>query len=330
MIMWQKQNLGIIFNNMYLEQTPEQLSKVFVDNLLSTNRGFNYYVDWRNIEGFDDLMVEIHAIDILIGCRNDEMFKSKFEQLLSRLPSTIRLFPFLFGLAKEERRRLSAKGQILMVVQDDIDGDDNMEFSFANPNEPLTEIEINQYYDFFVRIGLKKLYQNIIEKSTLDYIVGVLVGLDSNGRKNRGGIAFELACLPVFQNVCSKYDLTLLTQKKFQVLSDLGFEVSEDIAQRKADFIVLDKNSKKAINFEVNFYNGSGSKPEEIIDSYINRQSDLKKCGIYFSLVTDGLGCWSDSNQIQKGFRHLDFLQNFHMLKHGMLEEIIVNVFDIQ
>lgn len=52
------------------------------------------------------------------------------------------------------------------------------------------------YYDFFVKMGLKNLYQNIIEKSTLDYIAGVLVGMDSNGRKNRGGEAFELACQP--------------------------------------------------------------------------------------------------------------------------------------
>ena len=87
------------------------------------------------------------------------------------------------------------------------------------------------------------------------------------------------------------------------------------------------RKKKKAINFEVNFYNGSGSKPEEIIDSYINRQNDLKSVGIDFALVTDGK-CWSSaSNQLSKGFRHLDFLLNFYMLKHGMLDEIVNKIF---
>ena len=176
-------------------------------------------------------------------------------------------------------------------------------------------------------MGLKHLYQNIIEKSTLDYIAGVLVGMDSNGRKNRGGKVFELACQPLFEKICKEHNLQFFTQKQFKVLAELGFDIGQDISDRKADFIVLDATQKKAINFEVNFYNGTGSKPEEIIDSYINRQNDLLSNGINFALVTDGR-CWeSATNQLEKGFRHLEYLLNFYMLKHGMLEEIIVKIF---
>ena len=177
-------------------------------------------------------------------------------------------------------------------------------------------------------MGLKHLYQNIIEKSTSDYIAGVLVGMDSNGRKNRGGKVFELACQPLFEKICIEHKLKLLTQKQFKALVELGFDINQDIADRKADFIIFDATQKKAINFEVNFYNGTGSKPEEIIDSYINRQNDLLANGINFALVTDGR-CWeSATNQLEKGFRHLEYLLNFYMLKHGMLEEIILKVFD--
>ena len=108
------------------------------------------------------------------------------------------------------------------------------------------------------------------------------------------------------------------------------FDISEDVYNIKADFILLDDKKKAAINFEVNFYNDTGSKPEEIIDSYINRQNDLKSAGIDFALVTDGK-CWiTASNQLSKGFRHLNFLLNFYMLKHGMLEEIVNYVFKIE
>ena len=37
---------------MFIEKTPEELTTIFVNNLLITNRGFNYYVDWKNMEGY--------------------------------------------------------------------------------------------------------------------------------------------------------------------------------------------------------------------------------------------------------------------------------------
>lgn len=314
---------------MYLNKTPEQLSIVFTSNLLPTNRGFNYYVDWSNIAGYDDLMVEIHAIDVLIGITDDVEFNNRFTSLIQRIPTTIKLFPFLFGLAKEERRNLKNYNNTLRIIQDEIDSNDHLEYAFALEINVLSNAQINKYYDFFERMGLKHLYQNVIEKSTLDYIIGVLVGLDSNGRKNRGGMAFELACQPLFEKVCRKYGLSLLVQKQFKTLRRLGFEITQDIESRKADFIVFDPNRKNAINFEVNFYNGTGSKPEEIIDSYINRQRELSEMGLGFSLVTDG-NCWKNAtNQLNKGFRNLKYLENFYMLKHGMLEEIIKNHFEI-
>ena len=48
-------------------QKSDDLVKVFTDNILSTNRGFNYYVDWTNIDGYKDFLVEIHAMDTLVS-----------------------------------------------------------------------------------------------------------------------------------------------------------------------------------------------------------------------------------------------------------------------
>lgn len=312
----------------FLSVQPQERVKLFTDNVLYTNRGFNYYVDWTNIDGYQEFQVEIHALDVLIRC-NDELFYEKFLNLITKLPSVILLFPYLFGLAKSERERLYKGRENLILIQEELDKNDYLEFKFSKTAiKDLKKDDIKAYYDFFVQMGLKHLYQNIIEKSTLDYIAGVLVGMDSNGRKNRGGKVFELACQPLFEKICEKHKLQLITQKQFKNLVDFGFDVSQDIADRKADFIILDADQKKAINFEVNFYNGTGSKPEEIIDSYINRQNDLLANGINFALVTDGR-CWeSATNQLEKGFRHLTYLLNFYMLKHGMLEEIVSNVFN--
>ena len=89
----------------YLEIQPKERLKIFTKNVLYTNRGFNYYVDWSNIDGYQEFQVEIHALDILIHC-SDELFYEKFSNLIIKLPSVILLFPYLFGLAKSERENL--------------------------------------------------------------------------------------------------------------------------------------------------------------------------------------------------------------------------------
>ena len=55
------------------------------------------------------------------------------------------------------------------------------------------------------------------------------------------------------------------------------------------------------------------------IDIHINRQNDLKKINIWFILLTAGM-FWNikDKNQLQKGFRNLDYLINYYLTKYGI------------
>ena len=309
---------------MYLKMSIDEFAEEFENNLLDTNRGYNYYVDWSNISGLDSYLVEIHAMDVLINC-DEEIFKQRFTELITKLPSVIEVFPFLFALDKTSRKTVVNKSN-LKIIRSELDSDDYGIYNFNRKNliVECSKKQIDKYYDFFVDMGLKRLFQNLLEKSVKDYIIGILVGLDSNGRKNRGGKAFELACEPIITQICCKYDLEVLTQKNFKYLSQkYNIKVSKDEENRKADFIIINKARTKCMNIEVNFYNGGGSKPEEIIDAYISRQNDLSKINISFALITDG-NCWrGTTNQLKKGLNHLNYLMNYSLLKKGMLEEII-------
>lgn len=311
---------------MYLEMNYDELSEIFVNNLLETNRGFDFYVNWNNAKAFEDFEIELNAMDVLIKAEN---IKEKFFNLAKKLPTFIATFPLLFALSKNERTEVWNGKNLLAVVGDEIGNDENLRFSFEMEKlkQGLSEKEIENYYYFFERIGLKNLCENFVEKSFVDYVIGVLVGLDSNGRKNRGGTAFEDACEPVIKKICDKYDVMLISQKQFKKLEDYNFTISEDIANRKADFILVKGN--KALNIEVDYFFRGGSKPEEIIDSYINRQHDLDKLNMGFALLTDGL-CWDNKskNQLQKGFRNMNYLMNFYLAKNGMLEEVIKSYFN--
>lgn len=311
---------------MYKEKSVEELSKIFVDHLVPTNRGYSFFVNWNNAEAYKDFEIELSAMNVLIRC--DDMNR-KFRELVKKLPSVIQTFPLLFALSKNERYDAWNGKTKLSIVNSELDSDDNFEFDFSSItfSKPLSDKQVDEYYELFCNIGLKSLFENLLEKSVIDYVIGVLVGLDSNGRKNRGGTAFEDACYPIISELCEKYGIKLISQKNFKSLRDEGFNISEDVANRKADFILVKDN--KALNIEVDYFFRGGSKPEEIIDSYINRQHDLRKVNIAFALLTDGL-CWDnkDKNQLQKGFRNLDYLLNYHLAKYGMLEEILIDYFN--
>ena len=133
---------------MFIDKTPEELTTIFVNNLLITNRGFNYYVDWKNMEGYSQYLVEIHALDVLVRCKDDDLFKARFADLVDKLPKTILLFPFLFGLAKEERKKLNKGKSKLTIIQDEIDGADNLTYAFPSSVTSLTTEQIEIYYNF--------------------------------------------------------------------------------------------------------------------------------------------------------------------------------------
>lgn len=200
----------------FLNQKSKDLVNVFTNNLLSTNRSFNYYVNWANVDGYKGFLVEIHAIDVQIGCK-DESFKSQFFTLISKLPNVRLLFPFLFGLAKSEREQLYRGKNKLKIIQHELDSPDYLVYSFSKTIDLFDENSIEMYYDFFVKMGLKNLYQNIIEKSTLDYIAEFQLGwiLRSQDRVEKH---LNWLANPLFENICCncKYPLKLLVQSNLK------------------------------------------------------------------------------------------------------------------
>ncbi|WP_081957225.1 DpnII family type II restriction endonuclease [Clostridium sp. HMP27] len=312
----------------YLEAESSELVKIFTQSLLETNRGFNFYVNWeRPVTIINQYNIELNTLNALVKNKN---YDEDFKKIVKRFPTVINVLPALFALSKDERENLKKGKEVLKVINIESMEDDLLEYRFNfEEDEKLTEEEIEKYLDFTKKIGLKYLFTDLLEKHLVDYLMGCEVGLDSNARKNRGGLAFELALEPIVLGVAKKYGIEIMIQKQFKTLRKKGFVISDDIANRKADFILI--KEKIVMNIEANFFSGSGSKPEEIIDSYINRQSDLKSDGIEFALVTDGKKCWGNEEkpQLLKGYRHLKYLLNFNMCKNGMLEEIIRSVFEI-
>ena len=163
--------------------------KVFLDSLLKTNRTYDYFVCWNNVylQEFD---IELCSINSLINIQDDNLFKNTFFKLLDKTPSVVSVFPYLIALSKKDREDLLDYGKPLEIIRDKNNIEQTDSFYFDKQHYDYVKETKDKYYTFFCEMGLKKLFQKIIKNSTRDYVMGVLVGLDSNGRKNRGGDFF--------------------------------------------------------------------------------------------------------------------------------------------
>lgn len=160
--------------------------------------------------------------------------------------------------------------------------------------------------------------------SATDYLLGVEVGLDTNARKNRSGLFLEKMVTEILNELSSRNsDLVFIEQKTFGYVEDkYHVKIPTALRNRKFDYSVISKG--KATNVEVNFYGGTGSKPSEIISSYINRGELLSSAGWKFVWLTDGLGWKKMQRPFHIGVENMDYVINANLLKNGLLEKIIV------
>ena len=292
-----------------LEETIERFHETIID----TNRSYNFFVNWEKVEQHvDKYKIEISILDSLIGSRN---FNKDLENILKKYPEVLPVIPIL----------IAVRDARLKVIRDFSDADtDIMEYNFTE--RKLSELEIKVLIEFFEKTGLKNFFENLSTKSIRDYVTGVEVGMDTHARKNRSGDSMELVIKPFIEKINLKHDnrYIILFQKNFNYLQkNFGIKVSASIRNRKADFILINADKDRVVNIEVNFYSGTGSKPQEIVDSYIDRQEELKENGFEFIWITDGYGWKGQKNQIEKGFRKVNYLLNLHFVRKGLLEDIL-------
>ncbi|NLO26064.1 MAG: restriction endonuclease [Clostridiales bacterium] len=291
----------------------EEIIERFHETIVDTNRGHNFFVDWEKVERhIRRYRIEFSILDTLIG---SDDFDKDLRGILTKYPEVLPVVPIL----------IAVRDIRLKVIGDFSDAHSEiMEYNFSE--RYLTESEIEILVEFFNKTGLKHFFQNLSTKSIRDYVTGVEVGMDTHARKNRSGNSMEMVIKPFIENLNLKHDnrYIILFQKNFVHLEkEYGIKVSNSIRYRKADFILINPDNSKMINIEVNFFSGTGSKPQEIVDSYINRQEELKEDGFEFVWITDGYGWKGQKNQIEKGFKKINYLLNLHFVRKGLLEDIL-------
>ena len=131
---------------------------------------YDYYTDFPKVYlNVDNIKIELNILNSLIGSKK---IKSDFEQILQKYPETLKCIPILLAVRNSE------------IAVSDEDGIKMFDFA-ARANTTA------EYSAFMEKTGLFDLLSNHLIANLADYVTGVETGLDSNGRKNRGGHLME-------------------------------------------------------------------------------------------------------------------------------------------
>lgn len=277
----------------------------WLNNFKSSISNYGYYVDFEKIyKNVDKVKVELNILNSLIGSKNIE---KEFQTILLKYPETLECIPLLLAIRSTE-----------VFVKDEV-------------NEYLFDFKkmvysIPDYVRFMRESGLFDLLQNHIINNLYDYALGIEVGLDSNGRKNRGGHLMEDLVESYIVEAGFKKNETYFKEMYLKDIEnkwnvDLSAMSGNNVSTKRFDFVIKTDNQIYVI--ETNFYSGGGSKLNETARSYKMLAEEAKKVkGVTFIWFTDGTGWKSARKNLEETFNVLDTMYNINDLENGVLKQL--------
>ena len=269
--------------------------------------GYKYYTDFEKIyKNVDAIKVELNIMNSLIGVQDIE---KEFVTLYRRYPEILKCIPIL--LAKRE-------SDILTV---DFDGEHVWNFKRANYN-------IEEYVVFMRETGLFDLLQQKHIHNLVDYVTGVETGLNSNGRKNRGGHLMEDLVEGFIQKAGFIKGINYFKEMYIHQITekwniDLSAISNQGKMEKRFDFVIKTANMIYAI--ETNFYGGGGSKLNETARSYKTLALEANTIdGFTFVWFTDGKGWVSARNNLEETFDVMEHIYNIKDLEDNVIKKLVM------
>jgi type II restriction enzyme len=298
-----------IYQNLNLKSS-DLVFDYFFNTITPVIQNLSFFVNWEKVyKGVEKYKIELGILNSLCGSSD---IINDFKIILKRYPEVVNVFSLLIGV----------RGDTIQILKDT--KDDFFEFvnyNFKNKSE-LSDVEVNKYVLFFEETGLFNFIQNKGIQSLKDYSYGVEVGLDTNGRKNRGGSAMELLVEKLITPILLSHNCSFIVQgTQKEVFKKWGLHLPLDKSNRIVDFII-NKNGK-LIWVETNFYSAGGSKLKSTAGEYKDLFKFCKENNIEFVWITDGNGWISTRKPLKETFELTDYLLNLNMIKNGFFEDII-------
>ncbi len=276
----------------------------WLNTMTDSINGFDYYVNFEKvISNVKKFKTEFALLGTLIGEKDIE---SEFRKLVAEYPKVLKCIPILLAVRRD------------IVHAEDNTGSYDFDFKYGSN-------DIDDYVMFCYKTGLFDLIQHHLVRDMLDYATGVEVGLDSNGRKNRGGHQMEDTVEKYIKKTGAVYHKEMyLPEVEEEYGLDLSCFSSDGTSNKRWDFVVQAADGIIYL-MEVNFYGGGGSKLNETARSYeLLALKSREAKGAKFVWVTDG-SWYSARHNLEETFKVLPNLYNIADLRSGAFDRLFKN-----
>ena len=278
----------------------------WLDTMIDSIANFEYYIDFETIyKNAKIYKVELNVLNSLIGSKNIE---KEFESIIERYPEVLKTIPILLAVRNYE----------ISVLDEN---ERKFDYNFKNMNYTKEE-----YSKFMRKTGLFDLLENHLVSNIYDYVLGVECGLNSNARKNRGGILMEELVEKYLEKAGYIKNKNYFSEMYIEDIEerwkvDLSSISADSSSTKRFDFVVKTKECIYAI--ETNFYAVGGSKLNEVARSYKMIALESKEINKFkFIWITDGEGWKSAKRNLKETFDALENIYNITDMKNGILDKI--------
>lgn len=272
---------------------------------------YGYYIDFEKVHrNVDNIKVELNILNSLIGSKNIE---ADFENLMRKYPEVLKCIPLLLAVRANE------------IYCQDENGGHLFQFDFGK-YPPNSHAHYERYKYFMRKTGLFDLLENHIVNNLVDYATGVETGLDSNGRKNRGGHLMEDLVESFIQKAGFVKGVNYFKEMYIHQITDkwnidLSAISNQGKMEKRFDFVV--KTPNMIYGIETNFYGSGGSKLNETARSYKTLAWETEEIdGFTFVWFTDGKGWTSARNNLEETFDVMQHIYNIKDLEDGVISEV--------
>lgn len=259
--------------------------ETFISQLSETNATLDYFTDFGKIKtNLSKISIKLNQLNYLIG---KEDLKLAIEELFEENAKVFEVLDILIAVRKNKNAKtFNREGKIVQL-------DTYFETS-------------DKIYEFIEDTGLAEVFKNKNITNLVDYVFGVEVGLDTNARKNRGGENMSKAVSLIFDKAKIYYKKEV-NSTEFPEITSLGADL------KRFDFVI--KTKVKTYLIETNFYNGGGSKLNEVARSYSDVAPKINQYANFeFVWITDGQGWLSAKNKLEEAFSIIPSVYNLSNL----------------
>lgn len=260
--------------------------KRFMSQLAETNATLDFYTDFSKIkENVRSIEIKLNTLNYLIG---KEDLAAAVKELWDNDKRVFSIIDILIATRQEQHKK----------YLDDM-GKAHLVHDLLNSYEGVMK--------FLDETGFAEVLKNKDIKNLVDYVFGVEAGLDTHARKNRSGDITELLLHRILTANGIEHRTEVYSNEFPLLQKALGTD------KKRFDFMIKTKRCTYLI--EVNFYNGGGSKPNEVARAYRELSPIVNNVeGFEFVWITDGQGWNSASNKLEEAYNEIDRMYNFESL----------------